>query len=190
MTKVTIPAGLFDDELEFFEFNGKSYAIHQGTAKEFFELPIEIQDQVWNYIDEDSHTALVAHGYVTRFQKLEKFSICRFGPMDTKPDIDSDSFNAEHYDCGFRGSCPMEGIVCTGIVFNGHMLTLFELKMISFLATDHKTEVVAEKMGVCLNTLDAKKKIVFEKLGVLSRPKLIFVAAMNNLINPTYALEK
>lgn len=190
MTKVTIPAGFFNDELEFFEFKGKSFAVHQGRVKSFFELPITIQDQVWNHIDDDSHTALESQGFTTREQKLQKFSICKFGSFDNQADIDSDSFNAEHYDCGLRGQCTMEGIVCTGIKFNGHVLTLFELKMISLLATDHKTQVIAEKMNVCINTLDAKKKIVFEKLGVLSRPALVFIASHNNLLNPSYALEK
>jgi DNA-binding CsgD family transcriptional regulator len=189
MTKVTIPAGFFDDQIEFFEFEGKSFAIHQGRAKSFFELPIVIQNQVWNLIDENTHMMLESQGYISREQKLDKFSMCRFGRLDNQADIVENSFYSEHYDCGFRGTCPMEGVVCTGIKFNGQILSIFELKMISLLATDHKTQVIAEKMGVCLNTLDAKKKIVFEKLGVMSRPKLIFIAATHNLLNPSYAME-
>jgi hypothetical protein len=56
--------------------------------------------------------ALKLAGFKTREQQLEKFSEC-FGGFDLTADFkDGKLSDAEYHECGFRGECPMEGIVC------------------------------------------------------------------------------
>jgi hypothetical protein len=56
--------------------------------------------------------ALKLAGFKTREQQLEKFSECRFGFDLTADFKDGKLSDAEYHECGFRGECPMEGIVC------------------------------------------------------------------------------
>ena len=56
------------------------------------------------------------------------------------------------------------------------VITPFEIQMIHLLATEDTLPVVAEKLHVCINTLEAKKHKLYEKLGVLSRARLVAVA--------------
>ena len=189
MTKLRITAGLLDNDVEIFEFNGKAFAVHNGQSKSFFDLPKEIIEVFWEELtyDVSALEELEKNGFVTKEQKLEKYIICLYGDLDKTADVIGEKLNQEYFDCGQRGSCPMEGIVCKPIRYKDHLLSHFELKMISLLATDDTIPVVAEKMGVCLNTLDQKKKKVFEKFGVLSRPKLVAEAFTYNLISNQYA---
>jgi hypothetical protein len=55
--------------------------------------------------------ALKLAGFKTREQQLEKFSECRFG-FDLTAFKDGKLSDANYHECGFRGECPMEGIVC------------------------------------------------------------------------------
>ena len=89
---------------------------------------------------------------------------------------------SEYFDCGFRNQCPMEGIVCSYPTYNGHPLTPFDLKLIKLLATEMTLPAITDEMKVCANTLDNKKKILFEKFQVLSRPRLVALAFENNLV--------
>lgn len=189
MTKIKITAGLLDNHVEIFEHDGKLFAIHQGQTKAFFDLPMSIINIFWRELlkEDEVIEQLTLNGYASPIEKLQKYVMCKYGSLDNSADVTNAILTHEYYDCGQRGKCPMEGIVCKPIVFNGELLDHFELKMISLLATEDTLPVIAEKMGVCINTLDNKKKKVFQKFKVLSRAKLVAVAFFNNLIIKQYA---
>ena len=193
MTNVTILPGLLDEHTEIFAHNQKAFAIHKGKTIDFFDLPKEYQEAIWSDIlqEEGVFQVLEMNGFITKKSKLAKVAICRYGRLDNQADISQDyQLSHEHYDCGIRESCPMEGIVCKSVTYNGHVLSPFELKLLSLLATEDTTPVVAEKMKVSINTLDTRKKILFEKFGVLSRPRLVALAFFANLINPSLCFDK
>lgn len=185
MTKVSILAGLIDNHIEIFEHEDKSLAIYNGKRVSFFELPKEFVAAIWNEIESEEGVieALESQGFLTKEQQLEKVSICRYGNLDNTPDITQTyELSHEFYDCKVRDTCPMQGIVCKSVKYNGHVLTPFELKMISLLATEDTLPVIAEKLSVCANTLDTRKKYLFEKFEVLSRPRLVALSFFANLI--------
>lgn len=193
MTNIKILPGLIDEHTEIFEHDSKAFAIHKGQTIDFLDLPEEYKNTIWNDIlnEEGVFETLEMNGFISKESKLEKVAICRYGRLDTKADISNDyQLSHEHYDCAVRESCPMEGIVCKSVTYNGHILSPFELKMISLLATEDTLPVVAEKMKVCQNTFDSRKKVLFEKFGVLSRPRLVALAFFANLINPSLCFDK
>jgi hypothetical protein len=178
MTKIQLPSGLIDDNIELFSTSGRILATHSGQVKTLFELPnsfIEI-------LKKEMHssvsivTALKLAGYKTKKRQLEKFTECRFGGFDLTADFkDGKLSEAEYYECGYRGECPMEGIVCGFFKVNGNIITPFEISMIKLLSTEDTLPVIAEKLKVCMNTLEHKKQKLFEKLHVLSRARLVAV---------------
>jgi hypothetical protein len=65
-----------------------------------------------------------------------------FGGFDLTADFkDGKLSDANYHECGFRGECPMEGIVCG---FSGKRATPFDIHMIKLLSTE-ELPVIAEK---------------------------------------------
>lgn len=178
MTNIQIPSGLIDENIELFSTNGKMMATHLGSVKSIFDLPKEFLTILEKEMASAPSIvlALSLAGFKTKNAQLEKFAECRFGGFDFIADFKDGKFSdAEYHECGFRGNCPMEGIVCGFFKVNGQIITPFEIKMIHLLATEDTLPVIAEKLHVCMNTFEVKKKWLYEKLGVLSRARLVAV---------------
>jgi hypothetical protein len=55
--------------------------------------------------------ALKLAGFKTREQQLENF-LSVVWVFDLTADFKGQTFGCGYHECGFRGECPMEGIVC------------------------------------------------------------------------------
>jgi DNA-binding CsgD family transcriptional regulator len=178
MTNIQIPSGLIDENIEMFSSSGKMLATHAGQVKTLFELPISFLEILKAAMLSSASitTALKLAGYKTQKKQLEKFAECRFGGFDMTADFkDGKLSDAEYHECGYRGDCPMEGIVCGFFKVKGNIITPFDISMIKLLATEDTLPVIAEKLKVCMNTLEHKKQRLFEKLQVQSRARLVAV---------------
>jgi DNA-binding CsgD family transcriptional regulator len=186
MTNIQIPSGLIDENIEMFSASGKMMATHGGQVKPLLDLPNSFI-QILNaemYSSPSIVTALKLAGYKTKKTQLEKFSECRFGGFDLTADFkDGKLSDAEYHECGYRGECPMEGIVCGFFKVKGNIITPFEIQMIKLLATEDTLPVIAEKLTVSMNTFEVKKQKLFEKLHVLSRPRLVAVCYDLQILN-------
>lgn len=186
MTNIQLPAGLFDSNVELFSKNGQAMAIYKGEIKSVFDLPADLLTVLYTDLlnNDAAIIALNEENYTTKQEMLSKYIECRFGELDHVPDIVNGEIKAHEFvSCSLRGSCKMEGLVCLPINYNGQPLTDFELKLIDELATENTIPVMAENLGVCKNTLEFRKKILFNKLNVQSRARLVAVAFEQNLIN-------
>jgi DNA-binding CsgD family transcriptional regulator len=186
MTNILIPSGLIDDNIEMFSASGKMLATHAGQVKSLFELP----HSFIQILNKEMHssasiiTALKLAGYKNRKSQIEKFAECRFGGFDLSADFkDGKLSDAEYHECGYRGSCPMEGIVCGFFKVKGNIITPFEIEMIKLLATEDTLPVISEKLKVSMNTFEQKKQKLFEKLHVLSRARLVAVCYDLQILN-------
>lgn len=186
MTNIQIPSGLIDENIELFSTNGKMMATHLGSVKSIFDLPQDFLKILRDEMNSSPSTvlALSLAGFKTVSSQLEKFAECRFGGFDFIADFKEGKLSeAEYHECGFRGNCPMEGVVCGFFKVRGEIITPFEIKMIHLLATEDTLPVIAEKLQVCMNTFEVKKKWLFEKLRVLSRPRLVAVCYDLQILN-------
>ena len=186
MSNIQLPSGLVDENTEVFSHNGEPMALHNGQAKKLFELPLTIlrilNEDLKN--NESAETALTLAGYTNEAERLKKYCVCRFGSIDASPDIVNGKLGkSEHYDCGFRGSCAMEGIVCGELFVNGHVLTPFEVRMIKSLSTEELLPVVAETLQVSMTTFEIRKKLLFEKLKVQTRSGMVSAAYKLGILN-------
>lgn len=187
MTNIRIPSGLIDENIEMFLSPCNNLlAIHSGVVKNFFELPQTLLQAVDDEMSRFPSTiqALKAAGYHTHKEQLVKYAKCRFGGFDMNADFENGKLSeAEYHECGYRGECPMEGIVCGFFKVQGNIITPFEMSMIKLLATEDTLPVIAEKLDVCMNTFEVKKKLLFKKLGVLSRARLVAVCYDLQILN-------
>lgn len=179
MTNIQIPSGLIDENIELFSVSGLIKATHAGQVKDLFDLPIAFIEKAKAKMNENQSTitALELAGFKSAKEKLNKYLECNFGGYDFVADFKDGAFSvSEYHECGFRGTCAMEGIVCGFFKINGHVITPFEIQIIQHLATEDTIPVMAEKLKVCVNTFETKKQKLYEKLGVLSRPRLVAIA--------------
>jgi DNA-binding CsgD family transcriptional regulator len=187
MTNILIPSGLIDENIEMFVTPCDTMkGIHSGTVKDFFDLPIYflkiIEKEMLRF--PSTIKALKMAGYKTRKAQLLKYAKCRFGGFDFTADFkDGILSEAEYHECGYRGECPMEGIVCGFFKVKGNIITPFEIEMIKLLATEDTLPVISEKLKVSMNTFEQKKQKLFEKLHVLSRARLVAVCYDLQILN-------
>lgn len=178
MTNIQLPSGLIDNDIELFSASGTMMGTYSGMIKPFLELPkdfIKALDQKMN-TNPSTILALDLAGFKTNESKLEKFAECNYGDFDFTADYkDGNLSESEYHECGYRGNCPMEGIVCDFLKVNGTIITPFEITMIQLLSSEDIIPVMAEKMNISLNTFETKKQKLFEKLGALSRARLVAI---------------
>ena len=187
MTNIVIPSGLLDENVELFSHKGEPMATHEGKVKFLFELPLHFLDAIKADLADNpaAELALELAGFLSDAEKLKKYTTCNFGNFDNEPDFkDGRLRNSEYFDCGYRGSCPMEGVVCKSVWVNDRVLSPFEIEMIEHLATERTLPVIAEDLKVCINTLETRKKVLFEKLKVFSRAKMVAVAYDLKILKP------
>jgi len=186
MTNIQIPSGLIDENIELFSTPSRMMATHDGQVKSLFDLPKDFLKILTTEMHSSPATilALSLAGYKSFNSQLEKFTECRFGGFDFVADFkDGKLSESEYHECGFRGNCPMEGVVCNFFKVNGEIITPFEIKMISLLATEDTLPVIAEKLQICMNTFEVKKQWLFKKLRVLSRARLVAVCYDLQILN-------
>ncbi len=189
MTNIQIPPGLLDENIELFSesVNHLPMALHNGSVKPLFCLPAVFIQLIENDLSNNSaaELALELAGFKNREQKILKYTTCRFGAFDNTPDIkDGKLLASEYFECGHRGKCTMEGIVCSSIKIKGRVISPFEISMIKLLATEDTLPVIAEKLCISMNNFETKKKILFEKLEVFSRARLVAVAFDSQILQP------
>lgn len=176
MTKIQIPSGLIDENIELFSADGRMMATHSGTVKTLFDLPADFLEKLKAEMTAVPSVvkALKLAGFKNEKQQIEKFAECKYGGFDLTADFKDGQFSeSEYHECGFRGTCPMEGVVCGFFKVNGQIITPFEIQMIKHLASEDTLPVIAEKLDISMNTFETRKQILFKKMNVLSRPKLV-----------------
>ena len=187
MTNISIPSGLIDENVEMFSFNGQPMGLHAGKVKPLFDLPISFIDAIEADIADNpaAEVALELAGFLTKAEKIKKYTVCRFGNFDNSPDFKNGRLmNSEYYNCGHRGNCPMEGVVCNSLWIKGRVISPFEVKMVELLASDLTLPAVAEKLNISLTTFEIRKKVLFEKLQVYSRAGMVAVAYNMQILTP------
>lgn len=189
MVNLQIPSGLLDCNIELFNKDWEPMAIHQGQVKPLFDLPEEFLEIIESDLNKNvsAKLALMLSGFTDRESQVKKYVACRLGGLDNSPDIlcgKMELGKSEYHECGFRGECPMEGIVCGTLVINDRVITPFEIRMIQQLATEKTLPVIAEALKISINNFESRKKILFEKLKVLSRARMVAVAYELQILTP------
>lgn len=182
---VKLPSGLIDENIELFSDGKEPKGLYQGSVKHYHEFPAEMRQALAEDMNGNPSAVLALElaGYITADEKLKKYTMCRYGGFDNTPDYAGGTLApSEYYDCGHRGKCDMEGIVCGLPMVNGRVLSPFETQLIKELATEDTIPVLAQKMGLSRTTFEERKKLLFGKFNVLTRFGLIAEATRQHLL--------
>lgn len=182
-----IPAGLMDDNFEFFQWRGVLMVLSGGRVRAFERLPA--RDPVVLKVKQDmaGHPAAMAAlddmGITGRLDRMVRYIRCRYGNLDGNPDITVDgSTSDEYWDCGLRGNCKYEGTLCGKVKAPGGDFTSRELQVIQLLSRDLPNKLIADDMGVSTITVNTHIQNINHKIGSHSKYGIVAYAARNNLI--------
>jgi DNA-binding CsgD family transcriptional regulator len=185
-----LPAGLSDGNLEIFALNNLAWCFYNVELMQVSKLPKDIYEKLIVHMisHKEAVTCLHRMGLTDIDKMLEQFLICRYGAMDGTPDFEKskENFTPEYHDCGKRGNCPFEFVLCDRVKIKTEkhevFLTRKEIEIVKLIASGLTDIQTADKAGVALNTLLTHKKNIYSKLEINSQAQLTLVAVHNNLI--------
>lgn len=162
-------------------------AIHNGQIVRFKDLPFSIirkflEDMLSN---KEAIICLNRMGYQNVSDMLEKYCWCRFGAFDGNPDLlkDQTQFTPEYWDCGKRGDCPYQFILCEKVWFGSIYLTKKQIEIVKLIASGRPDKQICDDAGITYFTLVSHKKNIYTKLNLHSHAEITAFAYKNNLID-------
>lgn len=162
-------AGLLDAKtIEFFNHGYGRYALNAGRVIPFHEL----DDERLNAIEKDllkhpeAVDALNQLGINDKTARLEKYISCRYGGIDTRPDmIGLEMGEPEYWPCPLRGNCPHEFKLCAPVSGRFGDFTQRELDVIKAMVAGRSDKEIAADLGIEYNTVIKHTSNIREKLG-------------------------
>lgn len=174
-----LPPGITDANLEIFADGTKLMVTFNGATMIFEQLPDYIKSAFEKLLDSDKPALeYLSKEYSTKEEMLYQYVWCNFGGWNMKPDLDKEVTTKEYWDCGCRGKCKAEGIVC-------NMPFKFrprELEYISLCGQDLADKQIADKMNISNNTATTYRQNITKKLpDANSKVGIAKFAIENNL---------
>lgn len=185
-----LPAGLMDKNVEIFEHEGRAWALYNGERMPFHRMPQDIYNAFFEEMlrDKEAMKALDTMLDKSFSNKFNQFLICRYGALDSTPDLDTSkvNFTPEYHECGNRNNCPFSFVLCDRVIIKTDKgdihLTRKEVEIVKLIASGLTDKETADQAKIALNTLLTHKKNIYSKLGIQSNVQLTLLAVHNNLI--------
>ena len=162
-----IPVGIKAGETEFFEFEERMIAKHEGNHIEIKDLPTPTLKMLDMAIDDLQRKSLMSWGLLDFHEQINQFLKCNASSYDFTPDLKDGKFQNEYCKCVFRGKCQFEGKLCRVIhLKNGTHLTMSELRVTAYIRAGFFDKEIAAMMGISPNTLRVHEQNIRLKLNV------------------------
>jgi DNA-binding CsgD family transcriptional regulator len=177
--------GMMDKGIEFFAVESEMNFINNGEVKSTIDLPSSIIQLGYEEIEKDKNlqSALQEWHPNSRFAQFNQFLSCRYGGLDYVADFENSQFkDGDYFECSKRSTCKFNGIICNSPKYNGKSLTAIEIKLMQLLSTSLTNEVISEKLELAFGSFHKYKQILYEKLGVQTKPEIALIAKSLNLI--------
>lgn len=169
---MAVPAGLLDQNVEFFTEKNQTVSIQGGSVKPVTEVSKRAYSiLLLNYRQNKAAQDLYkSWGLVDEKECLEAFAKCLFSGLDNVPDIDikTGTINPEVCCCSKKMSCEGYGKVCKASI-----LSPKEILVAQAIATGKPDKALHEELRITLNTLRDYKKNIYRKLDCHSRVEMV-----------------
>ncbi|SEM65611.1 regulatory protein, luxR family [Mucilaginibacter gossypiicola] len=183
----TLPAGLFDQNAEFFaDADMKAFCLTGGRAVSIDELSgnmiATIEADMLQHPEKLKGIAKM--GIYGRMPVINQYVVCNYGGFDHTPDmINGQLQQKEYWPCPKRGICKMEGIVCDSLKTNiGEVLTSSEVKVLKHVAMGYLDKEIAHKLNIAIGTVTTHTRNIRKKTGFQRKADLTRFATQKHLI--------
>lgn len=177
--------GFSEKNCESFVNDGVLTHVCESKVYYGLDLPTEMLDKYKSELADDktAQHGLRKMGCVGKEETLLQFIICRFGGNDQQSDLNHNASTPDYYNCGRRGACKQEFIVCRPVLsVTGEKLSRCEIAVIKLIAEDLTDESIANKLCVSTNTIKSHRANITSKLDVKSKNGIVRFAIENKII--------
>lgn len=179
-----IPSYLLSNGIEFFALNNEGYMLKNGSVLPFDQFdPDTIAIIEQEYLsDKEAQIGLAKMG-IHPDVRLKQFIICKYGTFDTMTDIEPNGqTNHERYDCGKRGVCPGENLVCKAVECRNGIITPRLETALKLIAKGMLDKEGASKMFISEHTFKNHRRKLQKLIGTNNKAGLAAFAVSKNLI--------
>ena len=174
--------GMLDSSKEYFNSGTNVMMIHNGSTKNFDDVPEHPELAKMILDDKDLQAVLQQwHGNDAK-QQQKTLARCRFGALNFFADINDDELTHDYIDCPERGKCAGENIICQPPVVNGEQISDCELAILKEVSGDDTNIAIAKKLGLPLGTLNVKKTNLYQKLGLYTKQHAVVTLMFEGLL--------
>lgn len=165
-----IPAGLTDNNIEFFAVGRELYSIQDGKRFQYPDIPQKHAMFLIQELEADpiAQETLVS---IPDEDKIRVYGICRFGACNATPDFTESECtdNNEYFDCGIRGRCEFEGKRCKELVIDSGILSFRQLQIMILVANGKINKEIADILHISENTVANHMVNIHQKIGGRTR---------------------
>ena len=182
--KSNVPAGLLDQNIEFFLYKGILMILEGGVTSPFSEITIDSACLLMNALEESpaAMQALDEMGIHEPVERLEQFARCRFADCNSVPDLTPDGIaQAEYFECEKRGKCKYEGKLCITLSGPNGKITPRELEIIKLIAAGLLDKEIAKKLFRSVYTIQTHRRNIEAKIGGGTKMDIVRFAYENNI---------
>lgn len=181
-----IPDALISGSIEFFVYDGDIFCLHNGKVYPFDEIPERIINKVRNDMKKNKKAIKALNNWkiLDEQKRMRQYISCRFGAFDNAPDISEtgEAINTEYFNCGNRGRCAYEGIICQKIAVKTGVLNKREITALKMIGRGMQDREICIELGISENTFRHTKDSLRKKSGFAGKPALAVLAHKLNLI--------
>ncbi|MDB4919821.1 LuxR C-terminal-related transcriptional regulator [Mucilaginibacter sp.] len=183
---MTLPAGLRDNNYEFFADDNRACFITQGAVAEVDKLSEQMLQAIESELGKypEKLKGINKMGVSGRLPVINQFMICNYGGFDSKPDLVNYQLGeTEYWPCPKRGTCAFEGIVCDGLRTNtGEVLSKREIEVVKHIATGELDKNIAHNLNISHSTLTTHTRNIRRKTKLFRKADITRFAYENTLI--------
>lgn len=174
-----LPAGI-EKGLEIYRNENGVSVLFNGNRITYMDLPDQLREpfQVALIKDKKALEGLKAMKVFSADDKEETFAGCRFGALNSRPDLDGDLLQSDAPFCDKIKDCPGYGLVCN--IPAG--LSRMEFIVTVEIGRGLLNKEIADKYSISPNTVETHKRRALSKLGFNNRVELALWAQNEGIV--------
>lgn len=176
---------MIDKGAEFLTVDDRAICVHDGSVLEFPAVPDHLKERLRTEMKRQPKKERAMEAMVGNDEdrKLERFTMCQFGGMDSTPDIDEKGNLSypEFVPCAQRGACDHEGQGCSQItVREGVVLSKSETACLRLI--EEEFEEIAKILYKSVKTVKTHFQNIRRKTGKKNKTELAIWAVLRGII--------
>ena len=173
-----LPAGL-EGSIEIYRSEDDLRALVNGNRIDYLELPSILREpfQAELIADQSALNCIKFNMRITEPDQIEKkFVSCRYGALDTTPDLIGNNTKADAPYCDCIATCPCFDIVCKIPLAPNGRLTRQEYLVIRLISQGKLDKEIASELSIEVSTVRTYLSRIREKLCINNRIEIAFWA--------------
>lgn len=179
------PAGLENNDIEIYVCENEDVkALCNGNSCLYLQLPELVRQPFQTQLIADKNAVLCLQqmGYNDPDLMEEKFVACRYGALNSEPDLQNNKLTPDMPVCKYITTCPGFGIVCKQPIGENGMLSRREYMVLILVARGKLDKEIAIELNITIPTVRTYLNRIREKLNANNRIEIALWAQKQGIV--------